>query len=356
MNTSYSMQKESDLNAFKNELFLRINMYFKDSQISKYANLKMFFKLMIACVIWPTSCYLLFSYRGENKLLFFCLYLFHFSAQLFILLNIAHDANHYAIFKNKFLSKVMTYSFDLCGVSSYMWRELHHAQHHTCINIDGEDETLVARNLFRFTKNHPKRFLYRFQHFYFLFFYGFFTADWVFFKDFECFFFPYTNYLKTMKHPGKEYVKLFLFKIVYIGYMIVLPAFITSFSVVFIIFIFLACHFVIGLIGGTVIQITHPLATAEFPASKADYPNFASHVFATTADYSVNSKIAEWFFGGLHLHVIHHLCPNICHVHYNHLTIIVKEVAQKYQVNYRVNRTMLTAIKDHYHLLKSLSK
>ncbi|MFN8354493.1 MAG: fatty acid desaturase [Spirosomataceae bacterium] len=341
--------------SFEKELYQNINQYFESNQISRYANKKMLVKVILACVFWVTSIILLFLLGGYGKLVFFLLYVFHCFSQLFILLNIAHDANHGAIFKNKILKKIMPYSFDLCGVNSYMWRQLHHAQHHNCMNIDGEDETLVARKLFRFSKKTNPRFIHQFQHFYFLLFYGLFTADWVFFKDFECFFFPHTQYLRQKNHPPVAYHSLFIGKSLYIGYMIILPIIIFNYSFWLMLFTFIISHFLIGIIGGTVIQITHPLSEADFPESKKEYQDFARFVFATTADYSINSKIADWFFGGLHLHVAHHLCPNVCHVHYKELTKIIAETSARYRVKYRVNRTMFDAVKDHYMHLKSLS-
>jgi linoleoyl-CoA desaturase len=339
---------------FMEEVYQSINSYFKDNNISKYANRQMNIKLIISLVWWISSFVLLFTLE-TTKLGFFCLYTFHLFGQLYIMLNISHDANHNSISKNKFLKNVLPYTFDLCGVNSYMWRELHNSQHHYVINIDGEDENLVARGLFRFTKRKKFKIFHKFQHIYFMILYGFFSSDYVLTKDFECFFFPYTKYLKEKKHPKIEYVKLFLFKFWYLGYMILLPIFYLHYSVGFILGIFVISHFMIGLIGGTVIQVTHPLESREFPESKDEYDNFVYHVFATTADYSINSKIADWCFGGLHLHVVHHLSPTICHTHYAALTKIVKFVAEKNNVPYRVNRTMLDAIKDHFSLLKTNS-
>jgi linoleoyl-CoA desaturase len=237
-----------------------------------------------------------------------------------------------------------------------MWRELHNEQHHYCVNIHGEDENLVARGIFRFTKKTRFKFFHRFQHLYAFILYGFFSSDYILTKDFECFFFPYTKHLKEKKHPVSEYVKIFLFKFWYIGYMILLPIFFLGYSAWFIIGIFFLCHFMIGIVGGTVIQVTHPLRANEFPESKDEYDNFVFHVFATTSDYSVNSRIANWCFGGLHLHVAHHLSPNVCHTHYQALTKIIKSTAVKYNVPYKVNTTMFDAVKEHYYHLKNLSK
>ena len=57
----------------------------------------------------------------------------------FLLLNIAHDSNHNAISRRPVVNKTLNYVFDLCGISSYMWRILHHRGHHSCINLHGED-------------------------------------------------------------------------------------------------------------------------------------------------------------------------------------------------------------------------
>ena len=49
---------------------------------------------------------------------------------------------------------------------------------------------------------------HRFQHIYALFFYAMFSLDYVFFRDFECFFFPSHEYLKRTNHPLREYAIL----------------------------------------------------------------------------------------------------------------------------------------------------
>jgi linoleoyl-CoA desaturase len=340
---------------FAKELYRRLNNYFVVKHLSKKADNRMAAKLIIALCWWLGSVVLLFTLH-VNPVVFFLLYGFHCFAQLFILLNIAHDANHRAISKNPLLSNLLVYSFDICGVSSYMWRCLHHQQHHYCINIEGEDENLVVRGLFRFNEGTPQKFIHRFQHLYFLFFYGLFTIDWVFTKDFECFFFPHTTFLKTTKHKPKEYVKLFAGKLLYIGYMILLPIFYLGYPPVFVIAVFLACHFVIGVIGALVIQTTHPLASSAYPKSKNEYENFVYHVLATTSDYSVNRPLGKFFYGGLNTHVIHHLIPNACHTHYPELTAIIKSTADEYGVTYRENKTMYEAVCDHYKLLKQMSK
>ena len=150
-------------------------------------------------------------------------YLLNGLAQTFLLLNIAHDSNHNAISSVRSVNKVLNYVFDVCGINSYMWRILHHRGHHSCINLHGEDDALTGRRIFRFTPHEPRARLQRFQHIYALFFYALFSLDYVFLRDFECFFFPSHGYLKRTKHPVREYAILFAGKGFYLTYMLILP-------------------------------------------------------------------------------------------------------------------------------------
>ena len=80
----------------------------------------------------------------------------------------------------RLVNKALNYVFDVCGISSYMWRILHHRGHHSCINLHGEDDALTGRGIFRFTPHEPRAPLQRFQHIYALFFYALFSLDYVF--------------------------------------------------------------------------------------------------------------------------------------------------------------------------------
>ncbi|MEQ8417086.1 MAG: fatty acid desaturase [Imperialibacter sp.] len=340
--------------AFKKELYEAIDQYFEKNGISRYANGQMKAKLAIAAVWWVGSLVLLYSF-STSPAMFVLLYGFHLFSHLFILLNIAHDANHLSIFENERVRKLLRYTFDLCGINSYMWRQLHNQQHHNFINIKGEDDGLVARGLLRYTPHHEHKLIHRFQHFYLFVVYSFFSLDYIFIKDFECFFFPFLNGLKGKKHPRIEYVKLFVFKLAYIGYVLLLPIYFIGVPTGLIIASFVAWQLVIGVIGATIIQVEHPLRLNEFPLDRDEYDHFIYHVFATTSDHSLNSTVGNWFYGGLHMHVAHHLAPRVCHTHYRELTKLIQPIAEKHGVFYKQNKTIFDAIREHYGHLQNLS-
>ncbi len=84
--------------------------------------------------------------------------------------------------------------------------------------------------------------------------------------------------------------------------------------------------------------------------------NWAVHVVETTSDYSPKSRVLSWFTGCLNLHVAHHLFPKVCHVHYKHITPIIKSVAFKHGLEYREMPSFRYAVGSHFKLLKELGK
>ena len=337
--------------SFEQDLFQRINDYFKNSNLSKKANNKMRLKIAIGLGGYFLS-YLFIYFFTAGNISFLALYIFHGLFHMYLVFNIGHDANHHAISNKSSINKVLSYVFDMCGISSYLWRILHHDQHHYCQNVEGEDETLVARGFFRFTPYASKKWIHQFQHLYFPFVYGFLILDWVLVKDFDYMLIKNTKLAKDIKHPAAEYFKIFAGKIYYIGWMFVLPWYLLNISFIWIIFSFLIMQFIIGLTMAMVVQVAHPIDTAAFPAHTKAYPHYVYYVLTTTSDYAAKSNIANALLGGLHLHVVHHLFPKICHTHYKQLTQIIKETALEYGITYRENETMWKAILGHYNLLK----
>ena len=338
---------------FTRELYQRINGYFTGKMISKKADIQMKVKIATGLAWWIGS-YVLLLMVHSGYIAFLSLYLLHGLAQSFILLNVAHDANHNSISSNPKVNKTLSYLFDLCGINSYMWRILHHRGHHSCMNVKGEDEAILTHGLFRLSPHDPWKKIYRFQHIYAFLIYGIVSLDFVLVKDFYFFYFSGYPHVYGKKHPAKEYIILYAGKIFYIGYMLVIPSLLLPFSPLRVLMAFLLAHMIMGIITTLVFQTTHVVESTQFPERTGAYKHFVYHIFATTADYATKSSWAYWFLGGLHQHVIHHLCPNVCHTHYQELTGIVKDMAAAYDIEYRENRTMARAIVKHFRLLKQL--
>jgi linoleoyl-CoA desaturase len=339
--------------SFPKVLRRRLDNFFADPKLSPKADATMWSKIATGLAVLAGSWIALYALRpGSWK--FVALYLLAGLAQVFLLLNIAHDSNHNAISRRPIVNKSLNYIFDLCGISSYMWRILHHRGHHSCINLHGEDDAIEGRGLFRFTPHDPRTPLHRFQHIYALILYAFYSLEYVFVRDFQSFFSPGHDYIKRTKHPLREYIILFASKAFYFTYMLVLPIFVMKEAPLLVAGAFFLVHLVVGLSVVLVFQTTHVIEDTYFPLDRGEFENGVYHVFATTADYATENPVVGWLAGGLNHHVAHHLCPYVCHTHYAPLSRIIKETAEEFGVPYRHHRTMTKAVWHHLALLKQL--
>jgi linoleoyl-CoA desaturase len=348
-----SASEPGSAQTFPKVLRRRLEGFFADAEISPKADPTMWGKIAIGLAVLGGSWIALYALR-PGAWAFVALYVLGGLAQTFLLLNIAHDSNHNAISKRPAVNKTLNYVFDLCGISSYMWRILHHRGHHSCINLHGEDDAIEGRGLFRFTPHDPRAPLHRFQHIYALFLYALFSLEYVFVRDFQSFFFPAHAYLTRTKHPLREYVILFAGKAFYLTYMLVLPVTVMREPLLLVLAAFFVVHLIVGLSVVLVFQTTHVIEDTYFPLHRSEFENGVYHVFATTADYATENPMVGWLVGGLNHHVVHHLCPYVCHTHYAPLTRIVKQTAEEFGVPYRQHTTMTRAIWHHLQLLKQL--
>ena len=95
---------------------------------------------------------------------------------------------------------------------------------------------------------------------------------------------------------------------------------------------FMLMHLTGGLILATIFQSAHVVPSSEFPLP----------------DEANNEMSNNW--------VVHHLFPNISHVHYRKLAPIVQSTAQKYGLPCFVNPTFVVAVKEHVRMLRILGR
>lgn len=340
--------------AFKKVLFERLNQFFEKNQLSKKGNWEMNLKVSFALVWWIGSYILLFAFDW-NYTQFFFLYLLQGLGQIFMFLNIAHDANHNSISNKKIINKILSYVLDACGISSYMWRIMHNKGHHAVMNVYGDDEGIFAHGIFRFSPHAEWKWMHQFQHLYVFPVYGITTLDFLFVKDFEYLFFKNNKHVENVKHPLREWITIIGSKILYLVYMIAVPVIVLHFSIWQVLIAFVVTHLIMGLAAAWIIQTAHLLDINEFPETRHDL-DFVDHIFATTTDYATRSRVANFICGGLNHHVVHHIFPQVAHTHYPKLTKIVRETAAEFGIDYRENRYMYQAMAHHLKLLKLLGK
>jgi linoleoyl-CoA desaturase len=60
--------------------------------------------------------------------------------------------------------------------------------------------------------------------------------------------------------------------------------------------------------------------------------------------------------GSINIHVVHHIFPDVCHVHYPKLTSILIKTCEEYGLEYKEYKTFREAFAAHIGMLKHLSK
>ncbi|GAB4427755.1 MAG: acyl-CoA desaturase [Bacteroidia bacterium] len=352
-----STKKKDD---FAKALRTEIARYFKENNISKYGNMEMWLKTVFAVVAWTGIYAIIMSNQlSHSPWLIWLAFTVLGYVNIFIAFNIGHDACHNAYSSKMWINRVMSYAMNFVGANSYLFRMMHNA-HHQYVNIHGTDVTLETHGLFRFTPDEPWKPHHRWQHFYTPILYSLAGFQWATIKDFKWFFGEsHIGNNKYIKHPLSEWIILFISKIVHFGLHVALPMIFldTAWWVIALGYLFLVVPS--GLTFALIFQVTHVYDGTHYPIPDDEgniENNYAIHVLETTADFSRKNRFSSWFMGGINIHVIHHIMPGICHVHYAPLTEVLIKVANEHGLEYQENPNFWVALVKHMRILKTLSK
>jgi linoleoyl-CoA desaturase len=332
----------------------RIQWYFTQRDLSPHANGEMVAKVVLGLVSWLAGILVLYGAHlrtWEIPLVYLALA----PPQTFLILNVAHDSIHGAVSSRRWVNRLLAYIYDGCGVSSYLVRILHNQGHHFCINVLGEDDPLSGRGFLRFTPRSPRRPFQRFQHFYAIFLYPMFSLDYLFLRDFVDFF-NFRPAAPNARRRSSQLVAILAGKLVYLAGMVAAPIVYLGYPAGPVLLGFLLMHLVIGFSVAAVFAPTHILECNTFPESRAEFPDYTHHIFATTCDFATRSRLVTWLTGGLNHHIAHHLVPDVCHVHYPALTRIAKATAAEFGVAYKEMPSMREALLAHHAMLGLLAR
>jgi linoleoyl-CoA desaturase len=344
---------------FFQELRQRVNQYFEDNQISRYANTTMVVKsaFMIGLYFIPLGLLIGGAAAGSFGLSMLLWVLMGFGMSG-IGLSIMHDANHGAYSPNKRINDAMGFLVNFIGGYHVNWRIQHNVLHHSFTNIHHYDED-IEKTILRLTPDTERKPIHRFQIFYAPFLYSIMTIYWLISKDFE----QLVRYQKKdlLKGQGKTYnqalLEVSINKIGYVVLTIVLPLLFAGLVWWQLLIGFLVMHFICGLILALIFQPAHVIEETSFyhiDETGSVENNWAIHQLTTTSNFANRSRFFSWFVGGLNFQVEHHLFPHICHVHYRALSPIVKATATEYGIPYHEHTTFFDAVSSHFKVLYKL--
>lgn len=346
---------------FFSTLNQRVNEYFKSNNISRYANAEMKIKTVCMYALYFIPYVLMITGVVSNIWLMSVLCVIMGIGIAGIGLSVMHDANHGGYSNKSWVNNLLGYSLNIVGGNAFNWKVQHNVLHHTYTNIHDVDEDISPRGVLRMTPHGEWKAIHKFQHLYAWFFYGLMTLVWVVVKDFvRIIKYQKDGLVKKQKaNIITEWIILVATKVIYIGYIFVLPAIILPLVWWQILLGFVIMHYVAGFILAIIFQPAHVIEGTEYPLPNEEgrmENSWAIHQLHTTTNFANNNHLLSWYVGGLNFQVEHHLFPNICHVHYRKISSIVKNTADEFGLPYKSQPTFIGALIGHAKLLRELGK
>ena len=338
---------------FYADLRKEVSAYFKNAGHTHFGNRQMHVKVavMFAVYFGLYACMLSASPSVEMLLVWYATIGVW---GVFLGLNVGHDAAHFALFKSRKWNKVFLHVFDLLGTNSFNWKNRHVGAHHLFPNIMDHDSDIQQSDVVKIFPKDKHRSIHKVQWLYMPVVYMIYIFRWVVYRDFKDIFSPRLGGFDNRQYPAREIVKMLLFKLGYLGYIMVVPKLVLGFSWGQVFGAFVLLTVFASLTITMVLLSTHVGEHANFPEPDADgvMPHSWSHHHMLTAgDFATESALVTHLFGGFNHHVIHHLFQHICHIHYPALTKILIRVAAKHGVEYRSEKHMFLAMYSHFKLL-----
>ncbi len=341
--------------AFYSHITLRVNEYFEKKGITKKADWRMIGKSLFILCLFFGSYSLMLSNNFHAWDLFFLQVLFHFSMFL-MAVGIAHDGSHFAYSNKKWVNRSITYVFDLIGINSHFWTYNHVHSHHVAPNVPILDSAIESFSAVRLHPKTKKNKLNENQHLYMFFIYSLVPLFQIFLLEFISFKQKVIGYREGDNHEKWQIIFLYLSKVVFIFYTIVLPLMMIDVAAWQIMAGFLVGNMAIGIALGIIFQSTHLCTHSIFPEPDKNglmNTTYSHHVLLTTSEFAVENPVVTWIAGGLNLHATHHLFPHISHIHLPALSRIVRQAAREQAMPYK-QYGFWEAIASHLATLKKL--
>ena len=272
--------------------------------------------------------------------------------------NVQHDGGHKAYSEHTWVNRLMAWSMDLIGSSSYRWRWKHTVIHHMYVNITGYDDDVNLGVLARVTPHQPRRGYHRWQHLYVWPVYGFLAMKMQLVDDFRFVILGRLGEHRVARPTRGPLVTFIVGRAIFFAWAFAIPMLFHPVWVV--LFYYAVGSLVLGTVLALVFLTPHLVELADFPMPdeklrRMDTP-WAVHQARVTVDFGRDSRIVTWLLGGLNYHKEHHLFPLICHVNYPAISKIVERTCLDFNLPYRAHRSFLAGIAAHYRWLRRMGR
>lgn len=354
------VDKDKNKALFFATLRKRVDLYFRENNISRHYNTVMVIKtiVLLSAYLLPYVALLVFKPDFGVSLWLWALMGFGLAG---IGMSIMHDANHGAYAASHRTNYWLGHTLNLLGGSVFNWKIQHNVMHHTYTNIVHYDDDIADKLILKLNPHSKIKWYHQLQVVYAFFFYGIVTLYWSVLKDFLQFHKYSRQGINTCNQKENRiiFLKMVLTKICFWTAIFVVPVFVAGIPFYQVLLGFLLMEFISGIVLTVIFQLAHTVEGTTHPLPNADLTienNWAVHQMNTTVNFSRKSKWISWYVGGLNFQVEHHLFPNICHVHYPAISEIVKSTAEEFGVPYLENETFGMALRSHLSAITRFGK
>lgn len=327
---------------FVDTLYDEAEQYFMSQPSGRYARPVFYLKAIGFFIIYIAAyVYFVFYARhfAELLLMAFILGLCH----VFLPVNLSHDAIHHAISRKKWINRLGLYGLEITGGNAYMYARKHLEAQYDRENGSKtkaiEHQALVLQRSTADRKTNLPGI-----------FYVFFSLYMIFVRDFVLFF------RSGDVVPLGQVVKMMIWKLLYAVAFLVVP------------FVFIQApwwHVLISLFvmylvitASLVIILLMPTERMESTRTDEHFTHnekWIQEILEHNVDFSPRNKALSTLTGAANLNVVHHLFPDVNHVHYYHLSGIIERTATRYGMQYR-KQLVIDVFGIHLKYMKNIHK
>ena len=273
---------------------------------------------------------------------------------------IMHGANHDSFSTRRWLNRLLSYTSDALGASSWLWRFQHNTLHHGNANVVGFDADIALAPFARLAPSQPWHCWYRAQHIYIWPLYGFLALKNLLVSDVATLISGRLDQqpIRHRLRPGVV-VQILAGKLIHLSWAVAIPLLFNPWWAV--LAFYLTCSWLVGFLLAITFQLAHcvDITTMHDTNVPRRGDDFVSHQLATTADIAtpipVIGPFVRWLVGGLDHQIEHHLAPRLPHTIYPLLAARFRQACHDNAITYRLHPGIWAALRSHTRWLRAMS-
>ena len=318
---------------FSADLYSKVHSFLDRGYRRSIAQWLLYLKAIVVITAYIYSFYL-FMFRSDSLGILFLHGVFLGICHVLIPINIVHDAIHRAFSRSSIINEIALWSLILVGADPYMYR-MKHLESHASYS-EGSAHTAIQTQELLMKKDEEAS-----VHPVFYLFYAFYM---IYVRDIIL-------YVKNRFDISVgNWIALILSKAIYAFLILVLPFFMIELPWwqiglgIYTIYLTITVLLVIILL-----MPTEPMENFRGIDSQLPDESWVREIMRHYVDFSPGSHFLNQVSGGSNMNVVHHLFPEVNHMHYVEISRLLKQISEEYGVSYSTqNVSKVIAIHLNY--------